>query len=260
MSIRNPAVAGLFYPDDPHELQQTVNQLLEQAKPKTITPKVLIEPHAGYIYSGPAAAAGYRLLTAVAEQIHKVVLLGPSHRVALRGLALPDSDQFVTPLGNIPIDQQLANQISTLPQVVRMAEAHLLEHSLEVQLPFLQAVLHQFTLLPLVVGDASPAEVAEVLAKVWGGEETLIVISTDLSHFHNYREANRIDDETSKKILNLDADLHGNQACGCRPLNGLLKLARDKQLHIRELARNNSGDTAGDKDSVVGYGAFALYP
>ncbi len=259
--IRPAAVAGSFYPGQAAALAGDVAALLKAAVPPAgaPVPKALIVPHAGYIYSGAVAARAYALLQAVAQRITRVVLLGPAHRVAVRGLALPDADGFATPLGAIEIDADGARAVSALPPVTTSASAHAWEHSLEVQLPFLQTVLKKFKLLPLVVGDATPDEVAAVLERVWGGPETLIVVSSDLSHYLSYDDARRTDDRTAQAILAPDsAPLDHEQACGATPVNGLLLAARRRGLHARLLDLRNSGDTAGGRDLVVGYAAIAF--
>lgn len=223
-----------------------------------LRPKALIAPHAGYMYSGPVAASAYALLAPMAGQVKRVVLLGPAHRVAVRGLALPDAEAFETPLGRVEIDLAAASQIAHLPQVAVSAQAHAQEHSVEVQLPFLQVLLPDFKLLPLVVGDASPADVAEVLECLWGGAETLILVSSDLSHFLPYLTAQKVDGLTAEAILHLQAPVSHEQACGGTPLNGLLLAARHHGLTAHLLDLRNSGDTAGPRDQVVGYGAFAF--
>jgi hypothetical protein len=259
--IRRPAVAGTFYPGDPRQLAAEVDELLdgvERFEPRMGHPKALIVPHAGYIYSGPVAAAAYDELAPARGIVKRVVLLGPVHRVPVRGLALPLSDGFETPLGRVPIDRAACASIARLKQVVTSEPAHAMEHSLEVQIPFLQKTLGAFTLMPLAVGSASVAEVAETIEQLWGGEETLIVVSTDLSHYHSYDEARSIDGRTLARIAAYATDIDHEEACGATPLNGLLQLARAKGLSIRPLAANNSGDTAGGKGRVVGYSAFAL--
>ncbi|MBI4938705.1 MAG: AmmeMemoRadiSam system protein B [Nitrosomonadales bacterium] len=220
--------------------------------------KALIVPHAGYIYSGPVAASAYAVLKNVAARIRRVVLLGPTHRVAVRGLALPGTDAFATPLGIVPVDREAAQAIAHLPQVSVSPQAHVLEHSLEVQLPFLQTVLPDFRLLPLAVGMATPDEVTEVLELLWGGDETLIVISSDLSHFLPYEIAQRVDGVTVQSILELKSPISHEQACGGTPVNGLLAAARRHHLTPHLLDLRNSGDTAGKRDSVVGYASFAF--
>ena len=258
-NFRPAAVAGMFYPANAMQLRQAINQYLSQAAVDLTIPKAIIVPHAGYIYSGPIAASAYVNLRSLQQQIKKVVLLGPAHRVAFQGLAAPSADYFVTPLGDVKIDQTALQQILTLPQVNTLDEAHELEHSLEVQLPFLQVLLDDFVLIPLVVGDASRQEVAEVLQMLWGDDETLIVISSDLSHYKSYDSARKIDLETSAAIEQLQPEKIGyDMACGRNPVNGLLEIARQKKLHVTTLDYRNSGDTAGNKDRVVGYGAYAF--
>ncbi|MFA7242524.1 MAG: AmmeMemoRadiSam system protein B [Sulfuricellaceae bacterium] len=261
-TLRPTAVAGAFYPGDSATLARDVAKMLanahRQMEQLETLPKAVIVPHAGYIYSGPVAACAYALLEQGRDVYRRVVLLGPVHRVPVRGLALSDADAFATPLGNVLLDRELAARIKAMPQVTEFAPAHEWEHSLEVQLPFLQRVLSNFTLLPLAVGDATPQEVAEVLEQVWGGAETLIVISSDLSHFHPYRTAQAIDSATAQAILDLQAPIGHEQACGGTPVNGLLLAARHHKLTPRLLDLRNSGDTAGDRNSVVGYAAFAF--
>lgn len=257
-NIRPAAVAGMFYPDDRYNLHNYLTELLKEAKSTSQScPKAIIVPHAGYIYSGPVAASAYHLLEAYRERIKRVVLLGPSHRVALIGLAASSADYFATPLGAIPVDQASVTAALKLPQVRLMNEAHEFEHSLEVQLPFLQTVLDDFTLAPLVVGDAEPSEVSEVLELLWGGDETLIVISSDLSHYHGYHLAQQMDRATSNAIEQLrPEELHHDDACGRHPVSGLLLLAKQKGLRAKTIDLRNSGDTAGSRDQVVGYGAY----
>jgi MEMO1 family protein len=258
--IRQPAVAGLFYPEDAQSLRHMVEDFLAEAPATPGTaPKALIAPQAGYVYSGPVAASVYARLAAARQTIHRVVLLGPSHRVPFYGLAVSGADAFRTPLGDIPIDRQAVAQITDLPQVVQLDDAHVAEHSLEVQLPFLQLLLADFSLVPLVVGDASGEQVAEVLQRLWGGAETLVVISSDLSHYHDYRTAQRMDASTSEAIVGLKPEaLDYEDACGRIPVSGLLLEARRLGLRGELVDLRNSGDTAGDKSRVVGYGAYAF--
>ncbi len=258
--IRPAAVAGMFYPDDPAELRHTINALLANAAAGSPSrpPKALIVPHAGYVYSGAVAASAYAQLGALRGRIRQVVLLGPAHRVWVRGLALPEADRFATPLGEVQLDREAMQRLNELPQVTRSAAAHQMEHSLEVQLPFLQQVLGDFQLLPLAVGEAAADEVAVVLEQVWDGDETLIVISSDLSHFLPDAEAREADGRTVEAILALDPHLSHEQACGATPVNGLLLAARRHGLHPMALDVRNSSDTAGDPDRVVGYAAFAF--
>ena len=251
----------MFYPGEARALAAEVQELLggvEHLAPRLGFPKVLIVPHAGYIYSGPVAARAYDELGPARGIVKRVVLLGPVHRVPVRGLAFPGWDGFATPLGVVPLDRAALAAVQGLPQVVKSDPAHALEHSLEVQLPFLQKVLGDFSLAPFAVGSASVDEVAEVIERLWGGPETLIVISTDLSHYHAYDDARRIDGSTVSRISGLVTDLDHEEACGATPLNGLLAAAKRRELSIRLLAACNSGDTAGGKDRVVGYSSFAL--
>ena len=257
--IRSPAVAGMFYPGSPEELSNEVEGFLAHAHASSASvPKALIVPHAGYVYSGAVAAVAYARLAAARDRIRRVVLLGPTHRVAIRGLALPEARAFDTPLGRVPLDLELEQKLLALPQVQQSAAVHAQEHSLEVQLPFLQRVLDNFTLLPLAVGMASAEEVAEVLDCVWGGLETLILISSDLSHYHPYAQAQQLDQETARQIVSLQALADHQQACGATPVNGFLLCARRRGLKAQLLDLRNSGDTAGDRARVVGYGAFAF--
>ncbi len=259
--IRPPAVAGAFYPGNPVQLQSMIDYFLDEAEDdgQSNPPKAIIVPHAGYIYSGPVAASAYARLKKQADNITRVVLIGPSHRVAFAGLAVPSVDEFATPLGNIKIDTQTVTELSAMPFVHYLEQAHSMEHSLEVQLPFLQTVLKSFQLVPIVAGDASADQVRQVLEKVWGGPETLIVISSDLSHYHDYETAREMDSYTSrlieaKQYENLDFD----SACGRTPVSGLLAYARDHDLSVKTVDLRNSGDTAGDKNRVVGYGAYVI--
>lgn len=262
LAIRPPAVAGSFYPAQPAELGRELDKLMSRVTggPEGPTPKVLVVPHAGYVYSGPVAASAYAHLWPVTQHIRRVVLLGPAHRVFVRGLALPDAEALATPLGEIPVDKETQSLIAHLPQVGVSGQAHGPEHSLEVQLPFLQHILGDFSLVPFVVGDASAAEVAEVIETLWGGSETLILISSDLSHYLPYSLAQQVDQETAAQILALSSDpLQHEQACGATPINGLLEVARKRGLSPALLDLRNSGDTAGGRDRVVGYSAFAFY-
>ena len=262
--IRPPAVAGLFYPGESSQLRNCVSEYLAQAPaPPPVSsgepPKALIVPHAGYIYSGGIAAAAYSQVAQRREFIRRVIIIGPSHRVYLQGMAVPATEAFRTPLGVVPIDRELKARLLVHAQVVEADEPHAHEHSLEVQLPFLQVLLDDFTLLPLALGSASAPAVASALAEVWGGEETLVLVSSDLSHYLPYDAARELDSETIGCILRFDPHLSGEQACGCTGINGLSYLARQRGLSIAEIARCNSGDTAGDRHRVVGYGAFRLH-
>lgn len=268
--VRPAAVAGLFYPGEPVALRSTVEALLaarsrrlaeEPAPTRPRPPKALIAPHAGYSYSGPVAASSFTALSGVsgsAGGVRRVVLLGPSHRVPLRGLGLPGVERFATPLGEVPVDLDAVAVVERLPQVAVRRDAHLAEHSLEVELPFLQVVLGRFELLPLVVGEAGADEVAEVLEQVWGGDDTVLVISSDLSHFLPAAAAELADAETAAQIRSLAGPLGARQACGAVAINGLLPAARRHRLAALQLDLRHSGDTSGDRSRVVGYGAWAF--
>jgi MEMO1 family protein len=258
---RPPAVAGLFYPDDERELRDVVSGYLRQhsAAPSVASPKALIVPHAGYIYSGGIAAAAYATVASLRNVIRRVVLIGPSHRVYLRGMAVPAATSFATPLGNVAIDQVLKASLLQSGAVIESDTPHAQEHCLEVQLPFLQLLFEDFTLLPVVLGSVAPEHVAAALAHVWGDAATLVLVSSDLSHYHTYSQARQIDAATTAAILRRETSLGGEQACGAVGINGLLYLANQRQLPVSEIARCNSGDTAGDRSRVVGYGAFAVH-
>ena len=263
INSRPAAVAGMFYPESAAVLARNVSQMLSSAAQSPgLHPKAIIAPHAGYVYSGSVAASIYAPLLTLRGMIRRIVLLGPTHRVAIDGLALPAATAFATPLGTVPIDRLLVDAVKDMPQIVVSDAAHAQEHSLEVQLPFLQSVFgtdsDSFSLLPLAVGDATPEQVAEVLERLWGGEETLIVVSTDLSHFLPYVQAQQVDEQTVQMILELAPTIVHQQACGATPVNGLLLAARWHGLHAQLIDHCNSGDTAGDRSRVVGYGAFAF--
>ena len=260
--MRPTAVAGYFYPANPIELEQTVSGLLGAAgvPAQEPAPKAIIAPHAGYIYSGPVAATAYARLASAKGRVTRVVLIGPAHRVALRGLAVPSTEAFDTPFGPVSVDRQAIASLSALPQVTVSDEAHAGEHSLEVHLPFLKAMLDEFAIVPLVAGSASADEVAQVLDLLWGGPETLIVISSDLSHYLDYQSARRIDAATTQAIERLrPGDIGRDQACGRIPIAGLLDVARRRGLACRTVDLRNSGDTAGTKDRVVGYGSYLFF-
>ena len=258
-TVRSPAVAGMFYPSDTHELRRIVHQFLKTTSALDPVPKAIIVPHAGYIYSGPIAASAYVRVVPARDIISKVVLLGPSHRIPLRGIAATSMHYFATPLGTVSVDQSAIKAILSLPQVSIMEQAHTYEHSLEVHLPFLQEILADFSIIPLVVGEATAKEVGEVLEKLWGGEETLIVISSDLSHYQDYSAAQKMDKLTSQAIEDLKPEaIHHEQACGQRPVNGLLYMAKKLGMRAQTIDLRNSGDTAGPKHQVVGYGAYVF--
>ncbi|MEL0107206.1 MAG: AmmeMemoRadiSam system protein B [Rhodospirillaceae bacterium] len=259
--IRPAAVAGTFYPGSADELSAMVRRLLDDVgETDGPIPKAVIAPHAGYVYSGPVAARAYARLKPLRGKIKRVVLLGPCHRVPVQGIALSGAESFATPLGNVPIDQEACRAISGMRQVQIFDASHAEEHSLEVQLPFLQEALGPFQLVPLAVGSASPEDVAAVLERLWGGPETLIVVSTDLSHYLDYNTANRLDRETCRAIETFDyAKIGRDHACGRIPVSGLLDFAKRRDLSIETLDLRNSGDTAGPRDRVVGYGAWMLF-
>ncbi len=260
LSIRPPAVAGRFYPSEADVLRREVEDHLESAVAiEAEAPvKAVIAPHAGYVYSGPIAGSAFRQIVPRAWQIERVVLVGPAHRVALRGLALAGADGFETPLGEVPVDGEAEAEVAALPQVSVHPAAHAAEHSLEVELPFLQVMLERFALLALVVGEAAPGEVAEVFERVWGGEETLVVVSSDLSHYLPYDDARHRDAATADKIVVLEPSLSPYDACGARAVNGLLTAGARRGLTAQTVDLRNSGDTAGGRDEVVGYGAFCF--
>lgn len=257
---RLPAVADQFYPADEARLRLMVDKFLAQAKPVKIQNiKAMIVPHAGYIYSASIAASAYQALSLQTDIIRQVILIGPSHKVGFEGIASCSANQYQMPLGAVEINRELLDKINTLPQVHERNEAHEFEHSLEVQLPFLQTVLKHFTMLPLVVGDCSAQEVSQVLDELWGGDETLIVVSSDLSHFLPYERANKMDALTSEAILQLNPEkINYEHACGRNPINGLLLSAKKHALKAQLMDLRNSGDTAGVHDRVVGYASFVF--
>jgi hypothetical protein len=257
--VRNAVVAGSFYPADPQQLGQHVQALLERAAPSAAPAKAIVAPHAGYIYSGPIAASAYARVSGLRRQVSRVVLVGPSHRVAFQGVATSSAEAFQTPLGKVPVDRQAVQSILGIDGVVAFDAAHAHEHSLEVHLPFLQTVFEGFSLIPLVIGDCPAEVVASVLDALWGGLETLLVISSDLSHYLDYAAAQAIDRQTCGAIERLDPDAIGeDQACGRVPVRGLLLAAKRRAMHVETLDLRNSGDTAGPRDRVVGYGAWAF--
>ena len=259
MAVRQPAVAGMFYPANRNELRAMIAGYLASAEAGSSVPKAIIAPHAGYIYSGPIAASAYARIARAHDIIKRVILLGPSHRIPLRGLAVPSAETFSTPLGLIAVDRQAIGELLSLPQVRVADDAHALEHSIEVQLPFLQEVLDDFSIVPLVVGDATADEVGAIIDILWGGSETLIVISSDLSHYHDYETARKLDRLTSQAITELRPDdIYFDHACGRIPISGLLTVAQRRGLHVDVIDLRNSGDTAGPRDHVVGYGAYVF--
>ena len=259
-SVHPPQVAGMFYPADPLEIQAEIRTFLSQAAaPGGEPPKALVVPHAGYVYSGPVAANAYAQLIPVADRIHRVVMFGPAHRMPFRGIACHTAERFRTPLGEVPVDREALEAILDLPQVACLNAAFAGEHCLEVQLPFLQMILKDFEIVPLLVGDAAPPEVAEVMERLWDGDETLILVSSDLSHYLDYASARMIDRQTTEAIETLNPEAIGpEQACGRIPVKGLLLEARRHGLRPHTLDLRNSGDTAGPRNQVVGYGAYVF--
>ena len=258
-SVRKPAAAGRFYPANADELRAMVRGYVSAATLHGETPKAIIVPHAGYPYSGPIAGSGYAQIARLRRIVTRVVLLGPAHFVPVRGLAVPSVEAFATPLGQVPLDRDAIADLLLLPQVEVLDEAHAREHSLEVHLPFLQETLGEFKLVPLAVGEATADEAAQVVERLWGGPETLFVISSDLSHFHDYESAAELDRETSQLIESLQYEkLRGTRACGFKPISGILKVARERGMKVEILDVRSSGDTAGPRDRVVGYGAYAV--
>lgn len=255
---RPAAVAGQFYPASAHALDRMVDQYLADAvSNRTTDPKAVIAPHAGYIYSGPIAGSAFRPWVEVADSIKRVILIGPSHYVSFDGLALPGAAQFATPFGDVPVDMDAVRSLRELPQVQVFDPAHEQEHALEVELPFLQRALKAFQIVPLVVGEAGDDEVSEVLERLWGGPETRIVISSDLSHYLGYEAARRMDRTTAEHIeTRQPGPLTGKHACGYRAIRGFLRAAERRGLAAETADLRNSGDTAGPRDRVVGYGAF----
>jgi MEMO1 family protein len=258
-NVRSAAVAGLFYPGDPDELRVTVETLLAGPQARPWLPKALVVPHAGYVYSGAVAGRAYGSLGSAARSLRRVVLLGPSHHEWFRGVAVPAVEAFATPLGVVRVDAEAVNKLRELPAVVISDAPHAREHSLEVQLPFLQRLAPDAEIVPVVAGNATVAEVGTVIDALWGGIETLIVVSSDLSHYHPYGIAQSLDAATAQAILAFRQDLSGDQACGCVVLNGLARAVRKRGLRAALLDLRNSGDTAGDRRRVVGYGAFGFY-
>jgi len=256
--VRETSAAGLFYPADPGSLRAMIARFLRDANRSGPIPRGLICPHAGYPYSGPVAASGYALLEPVRHRIQRVLLLGPSHRVPFHGLAISRADAFATPLGTIPVDPAAMEILRSLPQIQILDEAHRQEHSLEVQLPMLQMSLGEFSLVPIVIGRARAEEVADVLGALWN-PESLLVVSSDLSHYHDGRTAHLLDRETARLIEGRQWQrLDGERACGYGGIRGLLKYAEDHNLQVKTVDLRNSGDTQGGKDRVVGYGCFAV--
>jgi len=261
-TYRPPAVAGRFYSSDPRVLGQQIQRWLDMpiAHLAPMCPKVLVVPHAGYLYSGAVAARAYGLLKPFRHQIRRVVLLGPSHRQSVCGMVIPSVDVFDTPIGDIPLDRKTLSALLMTPGVVVSDEVHAFEHSLEVQLPFLQCVLDEFALVPMAIGQIDHATVMELVEQVWGGNDTILIVSTDLSHFQSGAIASRHDRATLRRIMDLSPTLSVDDACGALPLNGVLHSASARGLRAELIAATHSGHTTGDMACVVGYGAVALWP
>lgn len=260
MQIKRPAVAGFFYPGSAATLRDAVQNYLGGAHNESSDrPVALIAPHAGYPYSGPIAGSAYATLQPWAGELRRVAVFAPSHRVPFEGIAISSADYFQTPLGDIEVDRDAVASIAGLPGVIELNAAFAQEHALEVQLPFLQVVLEQFTLVPLVVGDADSDDVARIMETLLA-PDTLILVSSDLSHYDDYATCSERDRATSASILQLrDRDIGPYDACGAYPIRGLLKMAQRHAWHATMLDLRNSGDTGGDHDRVVGYGAYAFY-
>ena len=259
-TTRPPAVAGVFYAADRDQLRtQVLNLLAGVTSAPKVTPKALIAPHAGYVYSGHVAAAAFATLQDNGHAVTRVVLIGPAHYLPVHGIAAPKHDAFETPLGRVPVDLDALRKIDDLQFVTRTDAPHAPEHALEVELPFLQTVLPSFQVVPLVVGDVAPQDVALVLARLWGGPETFIVVSSDLSHYHSYETARRLDLATAAAIERGDWSVLGpKRACGCHAVAGMLAETKRLDLKAQRLELCNSGDTAGSRDRVVGCGAWAF--
>lgn len=261
--VRAPAVAGLFYPGSAEELAAEVDAALEAAhapemRPGT-RPKAVIAPHAGYRYSAPIAASAYRAFDALSQEIERVVILGPSHRYPIDAVSVSGADEFATPLGSVPVDTRARDVLAELDCVDVDDAAHVAEHSIEVHVPFVQRVFPAAAIVPLAVGRASPADVARVLDAVWDGDTTVVVVSSDLSHYHDHDTAARLDAETAAKIeAGLYDEIDTYDACGAAPVRGLLYKISGGSLHVDCVDLRNSGDTAGSPDRVVGYGAFVV--
>lgn len=257
--IRQPAVAGMFYPDNPGVLQEMVNEYLAAAAPYDgPMPRAVIAPHAGYIYSGPVAGSAFAPWQGETA-VNRIILVGPAHTMAISGLAGVSVDAFATPLGLVPVDKEGMDWLRPLPQVHIIDAAHSREHCLEVELPFLQTLFGEFSIVPLLAGDTSGAKVAQILTLFADDPTTRIVISSDLSHYHDYHTARRLDAATAQAITHLQPEELGyDSACGRIPIQGLLAVAKREGWRATAVDLRNSGDTAGPKDRVVGYGAFVF--
>ena len=257
--IRQPAVAGTFYPDDSVELETVIKNFIANNQKTGPVPKAIIAPHAGYIYSAPVAASVYSIFQNASNDIRKIVIFGPAHRLPFDGLAIPSVEQFATPLGTIALDTMSLKTLEDNQLAIVLDKAHEYEHCLEVQLPFLQTLFDSFTLTPVLVGHCDASRVEQALELLWGDQQTLIIISSDLSHYHSYEDAKVLDQRATLAIEQLDSDtLDANLACGSIAINGLLKVAKKHRLKAETIDVRNSGDTAGPQEQVVGYGAYAF--
>ena len=263
MWVRPTVVAGRFYPSDPDQLRELIHRFLASTDPPrgTVKPLALIVPHAGYMFSGPVAASGYAWLVPWSNRIDRVVLLGTCHSPGIDGLVTTSAGAFLTPLGKVEVDSARVEQSLRFAQVQIDDPAVNRDHSLEVQLPFLQEVLDSFAIVPFLVGHSPAHAVAEVIEDLWHSDSTLVVVSSDLSHHRTYEEAQGLDQATAAAIEQLDDNALGAQsACGRNAIAGLLHAARNRNLTCRRLDLRSSGDTAGPRDRVVGYGAWAFLP
>jgi MEMO1 family protein len=258
-NVQRACVAGIFYPGEPDKLSRLVAAMVDEAPAEGPAPAAIIAPHAGYIYSGPIAARAYARLAPLRGTVERVILIGPAHRLAFRGIAAPSAESFETPLGTVPVDRAAIARILTQPGMQVNDAAFDGEHCIEVQLPFLQTVLGAFRLVPLIAGHAGAKDVADILDALWTGPETLPVISSDLSHYHDYDTARRRDAETARAIEAMAGErLDYDDACGRTPIAGLLQVARSRGLAAQTVDLRNSGDTAGPRGEVVGYGAWVV--
>ncbi len=259
--VRAPAVAGAFYPADPTALARMVDACLSGASCGPVAAKAIIAPHAGYVYSGAIAGTAYAAVRHRGDAVRRVLLFGPAHRLPFRGLAAPSADGLMTPLGVVPVDRAAVDSLLGLPDVQILDRAFDGEHALEVQLPFLQRCFPKAAVVPLLVGAAAPETVEAVMTRLWGGDETLVVVSSDLSHYHDYDTARQLDLATAHAIERAEpAGLTGDQACGFKPVAALLNRARALDLRLTTRDLRSSGDTAGDRHRVVGYGAYTAEP
>ncbi len=262
-TIRPAVLAGHFYPADAGALTQFVDGCLAEAECHQAKPKAIIAPHAGFVYSGAIAGSAYASIKALRKRVRRVVLLGPCHRVPVRGFALPSHDAFETPLGRVPVDRDGVAAALQIAGAEQRDDAHLPEHCLETQLPFLQRALGDFSIVPVIVGPTTAEATADLLDTLWGDDETLIVVSSDLSHFYDYDTARTLDSRACQAIERLEPEaLEEEQACGRHAIRGLLLRCQALDLRATTLDLRNSGDTAGKtrRDSVVGYGALGFEP